>query len=99
MVSARDCSRASIGYSRCYFAPVQHHTGKATRAEPAPLTRRWHTLAQTYFGDMCFYFDVRAALVLNSGAILDAHVFGDTFDASMDAFKAWDTVRSSTQRG
>jgi hypothetical protein len=51
-------------------------------------------LGQTYFADMCFYLDVRAALTLNSAAVLDAHVFGDTFDGSMDALQAWDTVRA-----
>ena len=61
------------------------------------LIRRRHTLGQTYFADMCFYLDVRAALTLNSAAVLDAHVYGDTFDGSMDALQAWDTVRDGIE--
>ena len=66
---------------------------EAFRADIAAFIHRRHTLGQTYFADMCFYIDMRAALTLNFGAVLDAHVFGDTFDGSMEAFQAWDTVR------
>ena len=57
--------------------------------------RRRHTLGQTWFADLCFYKDVRAALVLNAGAVIDAHVFGDAFDGMLDVLEGWDTVREA----
>ena len=46
---------------------------------------------------MCFYHDMRVTLTHNPTAWIDAHGFGDSFDASMDALKAWDTVRAGAQ--
>ena len=56
-------------------------------------------MGQIWFADLCFLIDVRAALVLNAGAVIDAHVFGDAFDGTMDLLEAWDTVRSREPNG
>ena len=33
--------------------------------------------------------------MLNAGAVIDAHVFGDAFDGMMDVLDGWDTVRGT----
>ena len=54
---------------------------------------RWASLGERWFGDLCFYGDARAGLVSNAHAVLDPHVFGDAFEASLDVFRSWDKAR------
>ncbi len=56
------------------------------------MPSRWAPLGERWFGDLCFYGDARAGLVNNAHAVLDPHVFGDAFEASLDAFDSWDKV-------
>ena len=42
---------------------------------------------------MCFYSDAHDGLLRNKAALIDAHAFGEAFDASLDAMDAWSTVR------
>ncbi len=66
-------------------------------ARPSVTETRWAPLGERWFADLCFFGDARAGLVSNAHAVLDAHVFGDTFEASLDAFHSWDTVRAMVE--
>jgi len=72
------------------FQPTAKTQTRANVSESAP---RWAPLGERWFADLCFFGDARAGLVSNAHAVLDAHVFGDTFEASLEAFRSWDTVR------
>ena len=65
------------------------------RAVENPWTLRCSValLDERYFGELCFYSDVKDALTRNKAALLDAHAFGEAFDASLEAMDAWKTVR------
>jgi hypothetical protein len=56
-------------------------------------------LDERYFGELCFYIDAHDALLRNGAALLDAHAFGEAFDATLEAMDAWKTVRRGSGAG
>ena len=56
-------------------------------------------LDERYFGELCFYTDAHDALLRNAAALLDAHAFGEAFDATLEAMDAWKTVRPGPESG
>ena len=79
----------------------EHGQVKAPNAAPrrtsrrSRMTRSFVPLDERYFGELCFYIDAHDALLRNEAALLDAHSFGEVFDASLDALDAWKTVRGA----
>ncbi len=59
---------------------------------------RWEALGERWFGNLCYFDDVRKALTDNPHVMLDAHTFGEVFEATLDAFGNWDQV-SADNRG
>ena len=57
------------------------------------MHRSFVALDERYFGELCLYSDAHDALLRNEAALLDAHAFGEVFDATLDAMDAWTTVR------
>ena len=53
---------------------------------------RWEALGERWFGNLCYFDDIRKALTDNPHTILDAHTFGEVFEATLDAFGNWDQV-------
>jgi hypothetical protein len=53
---------------------------------------RWEALGERWFGNLCYYEDVRKALTDNPHAMLDAHAFGEVFEAMLDEFGSWNQV-------
>ena len=53
---------------------------------------RWEALGERWFGNLCYFDDIRKALTDNPHAALDAHTFGEVFEGMLDAFGNWDQV-------